>query len=244
MTRRFKTQRHGFTAIEIAMVASVIAILALLILPVFRQRAEDARRTAAQDELQSLTKALLLLEADMPGGNFLPMLSDLDNREDVGLTVSTTPQLEPARSKWIRNVFIDGRGAFVYEGESTLYTNSEYLQSVVPNFKGPYIALRNFASLTTIRDSFPRLTNGGANVGPITIPASFSAAQLDDEKYPIDPWGTPYLLFGPEETIYSVRSLYSLGPNGVPGNSSAPAAGDYNRRNGVLGTGDDLQFIF
>ena len=43
----------GFTAIEIAMVAAVIAILSLIVLPIFRNRVEDAKIAAAQADLEA-----------------------------------------------------------------------------------------------------------------------------------------------------------------------------------------------
>lgn len=228
----------GFTAVEIAMVASVIAILALLILPVFRQRAEEARKVAAQDELASLAKALLLVEADLPGGGFLPRLNDLDNRENT-LKVATdpdVPDLDPPRFRW---GFDTGTSTYRF----IQLSDPEYFNSVTKNFKGPYVAQKNTVSLGTINGAFPLLTDSTGNQGPIHVDA------IDDlvlDRYPVDPWGTPYMLFGPEETVYNVRVIYSLGPNGVPGNQINPVAGDYNRRNNVLGAAgtDDYFFIF
>jgi len=227
----------GFTAVEIAMVASVIAILALLILPVFRQRAEEARQTAAADELQSLVKALLLVEADMPGGNFLPRLNDLDNRAypDKPNDGNFNTDLEPPRARWVRGT----------PGSFQEIADPEYFASVVPNWKGPYIALKNATSLATIQTQFPLLTD--QSQGPIAIfgGGGVDGASLTIDRYPIDPWGSPYMLFGPEETIYNVRTLYSLGADGLPGSGNPnPGAADYDRRTGILGTGDDFEFIF
>jgi prepilin-type N-terminal cleavage/methylation domain-containing protein len=251
MFQRLSSRKRGFTAIEIAMVASVIAILALLILPIFRKRAEDARLVAAQDEVQSLVKALLLVEAEMPGGNFLPMLSDLDNRSLVDVNIATVvndvPDLQPARTKWAQ--FVSGGFGFV------VITDAEWRNSVIPNLQGPYIAQRNTTSLTNIGSVFPEMTNLAPNLGPILVPgAPWTTDSLNSDRYPVDPWGRPYLLFGSEETIYNFRGVYSLGPNGIPGppanNPTAPVLpGDYNRRPvgaraSFLGQGDDISFLF
>ncbi len=235
---RISRKQKGFTAVEIAMVASVIAILALLILPIFRQRAEEARVAAVQDELQSLAKALLLVEADMPAG-FVPRLSDLDNPENTELS-DTDPintNVDPPRARWRRGLSPADPGFFE---EIPLV---EYFSTIVPNWRGPYIAAPNTIPLATVRDGFPLLTD--QNQGPIAVfTPGIDAGSVDIDRYPIDPWGTPYLLFGQEETIYNVRTLYSLGPNGVPSNDFSGNPANYDRRTGLLGTGDDFEFQF
>lgn len=246
-----RSSQRAFTAVEVAMVASVIAILALLILPIFRQRAEEAKITAANDEVQSLAKALILIEADLPGGNFLPQLSDLDNRENTladRTAAGFDPTLEPATSIW-------NRSTAMFE----INPIASYNATVRANWKGPYIAVRNTKSLTEIATAYPLLTANGGNLGPITIfgnngfsftndPYVTNAGALDNERYPVDPWGTPYLLYGPE-TIYNVRLLLSLGPNATPGNNATPSNADFDRssmeaRYKTGAGGDDLTFFF
>ena len=46
-----RTER-GFTAVELSMVVTVIAILALLILPLFQRQTDEARITAAQGDIR------------------------------------------------------------------------------------------------------------------------------------------------------------------------------------------------
>ena len=247
-----RSNQRAFTAVEVAMVASVIAILALLILPIFRQRAEEAKVTAANDEIQSLAKALILIEADLPGGNFLPQLSDLDNRENTvadRTAAGFDPTLEPATTIWNRTTAL-------FE----INPIASYNATVRANWRGPYIAVRNTKSLTEIATAYPQLTANGANLGPITIfgnngftfandPYTSNATALDNERYPVDPWGTPYLLYGPE-TVYNVRLLLSLGPNATPGNNATPANADFDRPNTearlktASTVGDDLSFFF
>jgi type II secretory pathway pseudopilin PulG len=239
--------------VEIAMVASVIAIIALLILPIFRKRAEDAREVAAQDEVQSLVKALLLVEADMPGGGYLPPLNDLDNRESQGTTLNDTPDLQPSRLKW--GELTPGNFGF------GILSDAEWSATSVPNWRGPYIAVRKSVTLAELRVRHPETTssNGqGSGQGPIFIPPlgavaanspnPWTATSIAADRYPIDPWGRPYLLFG-SETDFNVRAVYSMGANGVPGpptsNPTRPTiASDYDRVNGILGDGDDIEFIF
>ncbi len=247
MQFRRRPNEKGFTAVEIAMVASIIAILALLILPIFRQRAEEARKVAVQDELQSLTKALLLVEADIPSGGFLPRLNDLDNPENTTITALSTPTpgFDPPRARWIPGTSALTPGIF-----DAITPDAQYYSGVVPFWKGPYVAMKNTCTLQYILDNYLQATD--RLEGPIAILDTTSGAPnpIDGDlanstdRYPVDPWGSPYLLFGPEETVYNSRALYSLGPNRNPGLQVIPANSDYNRRTGVLGTGDDYSFIF
>lgn len=240
LTRR-RNSGKGFTAVEIAMVASIIAIIALLILPIFRQRAEEARRVAAQDELQSLTKALLLVEADIPGGAFLPRLNDLDNPENTAKVASDPlfANADPPRARWIPGTSVTVPGRF------EIIPDPQYFASVVPSWKGPYIAVKNAITLRTLLINHTQTTD--QRQGPIAIfDTGLDAATLDIDRYPVDPWGSPYILFGPEETIYNSRVIYSMGPDGLPGSTGNPVPpdSDFDRRSGVLGTGDDYSFIF
>jgi len=223
-----RNNRKGFTAVEIAMVATVIAIIALLILPIFRQRAEDAKEVAAEDELASLVKALLLVEADMPGGNFLPRLNDLDNRQD-----------QIPKVRW-NNAASDWEA--IPEAEQ---------QRLAASWRGPYIAVKKYETLFVLENTpSPLVTAGVIFIQPLSDPPNFQQDDPED-RYPVDPWGTPYLLFGPQfdesglvETDYNIRALYSLGADRVPGSGNpTPTNADYNDRE-LLGTGDDKEFLF
>ena len=76
---------------------------------------------------------------------------------------------------------------------------------------------------------------------------------------PLDPWGAPYLFFGDgtvgdeggqiaisTETSFGFPIVFSLGPNGAPGNAVGSEADSklYFRESAVLGTGDDLYRTF
>ncbi len=47
-----KAGNRGFTAIEITAVATIIAILAMLIIPLLRERVDETRETAALSDLK------------------------------------------------------------------------------------------------------------------------------------------------------------------------------------------------
>ena len=85
-------------------------------------------------------------------------------------------------------------------------------------------------------------------------------------RYPLDPWGNPYIFFGPgtvtdpvtasgqvggldpnfgPATHYGTAIVYSLGPDGRPGNTADvtnPLV--YYRNLGIIGQGDDLSREF
>ena len=212
--------RRGFTAVEIAMVATVIAILALLILPIFRQRSEDARIAAVEDELQSLVKALLLVEADMPGGKFLPRLNDLDNRDFSSFPGEVTEDplnadVEPPKVFWIYDGVL-GRGLFEHLDLDPTLTPS--YDTIIANWHGPYVAFKNTVFLKDLASFNNMIDDQG---GPIYV-FDDTLDSLDRDKYPVDPWGNPYILYGAEEQAYNVRALYSLGPDGIPGGIAPP----------------------
>ncbi len=95
-------------------------------------------------------------------------------------------------------------------------------------------------SLVPIRDLRP----GGYR--PPGDPGVFSDSPTN--RIPVDPWGTPYLFFPPtEETSYNYSSIFSLGPDALPGdalNGLPNVTSSYLRETGVIGTGDDLEVRF
>ncbi len=252
--------RRGFTAVEIAMVATVIAILALLILPIFRQRTEEAREAAVRDELQSLAKAYILIEADLNG--FQPRLQDLDNVQNTGSAQVNVAlrATEPPYAEWNRTLGFTS-------GTTPNATPNNRVTTVVPNWKGPYIAMPKFTTVDDIQFLLPDAIYPN---GPVyVVGANGASPQYADpggnisddplDRYPVDPWGNPYFFFGTgrlsdlQESTFNSRVVYSMGPNGLPGDgANSPLI--YLRKGdafladpstrGELGTGDDREFIF
>ena len=233
----------GFTAVEITMVATVIAILALLVLPLFRKRTEEAKKTAAMDDLQSLMKALILVNAD---ADQWFRLQDLDNT----MVYNSPPQdaaTEVPVAVWNRAISAQERQSL----------------SSPDRWQGPYIAFakgakQNYETYSYFNTWKPFLFKSSG--GPI-FDGSFNliARQPVDDKIPKDPWGNPYLFFGPgklgkptegwgpaSQSNYGHAVIYCLGPNGFPGNNEVGAsnASSYFREAGFLGEGDDMSVVF
>lgn len=234
-------RRRGFTAVEIAMVATVIAILALLIIPIFRKRTDEAKLAAASDEIQSLAKAYLIVESDLDG--FQPRLQDLDNVEKDDSTI-TNVTLDPPIAEWNRTL------GFAIDGVTAV---ADTRPTVIQNFRGPYIAFRRADTVDNIIAIYGNditYTNGG----PIYVVGAdgpdYAAGPVTDDpvndRYPLDPWNAPYVYYG-RETDFKVRHLVSFGPDGVPGDGVGGPANIYQRpetAGAELGTGDDIIFRF
>lgn len=230
----------GFTAIEIAMVATVIAIFALLVLPIFRNRVETAKIVAAQADLVSFMKAEQLAQADT---GFYIRLEDLDNVEmtdqaatavpTAGITVETPPFVFYADTpENARRLLTVGE----WQGLGGVARN--------PKFKGPYVATQHYlpyssflpgGGASTMGSYIFHSQNGGlAYSAYYDFPTSTNGSGLYDSpqnRIPVDPWGNPYLFFpktnfrtpGVAETSYQSSVIYSLGPDGLPGDPSVVA---------------------
>jgi type II secretory pathway pseudopilin PulG len=217
-------------------VASIIALLALILIPILRSQINKSRITAAMDDMAGIEKALLLAFAET---DYFPRLQDLDN-----------PANFPPDHTW---------KARMTESDKARYD---------PLWGGPYMPFNRtkYGLMNRLVVDFPSIfrnanAGGGGGGGPILYDTNFPFTdEVTDleARYPIDPWGTPYLYFAPgslsnasgapiiigSESNFSVGAIYSLGPNGVPGNLGLPLTIHYFRESGVLGTGDDLERIF
>ena len=250
---RHISSNRGFTAIEVSAVATIIAILALILIPIMRTRVEEARIAAATDDMVGLDKAASMAFA-YTGKSFrtFDLLQPRPNLENltVGSAAYNAELQKLPKAFWNRAVTAADE------------------PNLVANWEGPYIAVQASMTLDEALNFFPHLfrsEDGSASgSGPI-----FSVDADDDDeqgnnararrKVPIDPWGAPYLMFGvgpmgtagnpadtrSAETNFSTAVVYSLGPNSLPGNDlDSSNSAKYFRPivggSGVLGQGDDL----
>lgn len=250
-TRHNAAARRGFTAIELSAVVTIIAILVLILTPIVRNRVEEAKVAAARDDMWTIEKAQMLAYGYT--GQFY-RLQDLWMPKPQA-PVSDLPaanriqqlRLALPRALWDRRI------------------PSSQLLNIYQNFNGPFMSPPGRSE--TIEDliiSAPVLFRGqvpdtGAALpgGPILVLTAnaqvgdavgdlqnargetFSAAQGDPIDYPVDPWGLPYIYFGPNmmdttdgdiaipaarryagETDFSTSLVFTLGPDGLPGLSA------------------------
>lgn len=224
------------------MVATVIAIISLLVLPIFRNRAEEAREAAVVDEISNMAKMMLLAEADISGQ---PRLQDLDNAPiQAGDLLTMMP--------W------NGINAAV----TTQAFNPANIRA---NWGGPYLAFsaRNSAPVGSdevaiywysnadengfivTKGSGPTVTNNFGTIPPARAPLATEAEDdYIEDLYPLDPWGSPYAFFGSSrlnlnESEFNTNLIVSFGPDGVVGSGNADILtnpGLY-RRYDAVGTG-------
>jgi prepilin-type N-terminal cleavage/methylation domain-containing protein len=260
----------GFTAIEIAMVAAIIAILSLIILPIFRGRVEDAKKAAAQADLSALMKAEMVVKADT---DFYARLEDLDN---VALN---SPSTAPPNGVTVEVPFFvyNPAGVGTPAAARPTLTTAQRTQlggsAESPKWKGPYIAFQHsmtYDDLTVGPSAalylpLRRIGQGGneweaaiQDFGTATTSGCYDSLQ---NRIPIDPWGNPYMFFAPTgvDTAGNANpprfpncAIYSMGPNGLPGDGAGVVAANYTREytaqqptqtNG-LGKDDDLMVQF
>lgn len=246
---RLHRRRRGFTAIELTAVASIIALLALILLPIVRKRVAQTRLTAAQDDMRTLEIAQTFARADT--GHYVRLL-DLDNGPNDAAAGD------------------DGAVPRAYWNEPIPTVN---FASFRETWDGPYTTFNQGKSLpiNELVNARPELFRGlpsnpvaGADDGPILILTFTGAGQGNDfaditaSEYPIDPWGAPYIFFGDgpigpnggtiaisNESNFSTAVIYSLGPDGRPGDGTIATVDptdsrNYFRETGVLGEGDDI----
>ncbi|HUT23899.1 MAG TPA: type II secretion system protein GspG [Sumerlaeia bacterium] len=215
-------RRRAFSAVEMVAVATIVSILALVIVPMLRKRVQDSKITATKYEMNKLAEIINLAYADT---DRYFRLQDLDNGQalDIGGVIDPTTDVPIAY--------------YTNTADRIVYPLSEPERAVLAQkWKGKYAPFHNamkIADLLTRRPDMISETNG-----PI-----FAAAEEDADLYPLDAWGNPYVFFAPE-TDYRSPVLYSMGPDGMPGGLAAPAAADYERQAEVLGQGDDIEWGF
>jgi len=242
---------RGFTAAELSAVAAIIAILALIIVPIFRDRVDETKRIATLDDMQGMAKALMLVKADT--GRFV-RLQDLDNPDAIVNDPPNSSQEVPI-------------GTYTKP-----FTDPDERTFFATNWDGPYAAFQRHITLAELLATNFAIQNGGpALIFDATTPGAPAGPPLytdfSGDRYPIDPYGTPYIFhvgrsdypvggwasYGiAGETPFGNCALFSLGPNQLPGDgTNLGGLGSLNatanplwRESAVVGTGDDLSYIF
>ena len=118
---QMRSNNKGFTAAEIITVVAIIAILALIVIPKFWSRTEEARIARANEEMARISDAESLAFADT---GFYVHPGNLHGTERVALTIITT---------WNYQNWVAAGGPPI----PTL--NSGYTITTVKTWKGPYI---------------------------------------------------------------------------------------------------------
>lgn len=239
--------RRGFTAIEISAVVTIIAILSLILITVMRKRVEEAKITTALADMRQISVSEQLIQADT---DHHVRLFDMTKPQPDSSDSAATMQAKLPKASWDTP-----NDTAIYNAWRTAW-------------KGPYAAPQRSNTVYEIVRGYPQIFRGDnvAGLTPQTGPILIINADNTDEigqgaltrlRYPIDPWGNPYIFFGSgrltvggypiaiaNETNFTTAVIYCTGPNGTPGGVLNPASAHYYRETGALGTGDDLKFEF
>lgn len=232
-----QSTRRGFTAMEVAMVAFILAMFAVLVMPQFKDQVHKARLTAARADITSLMKAEILARSET---GFYLRLEDLDNLAD------NLPTTMPANGvnkevpffRYTKNVDPTNVNNRPTMSEPEWRLNAK-------QFKGPYAVISSYTTLADLRNPtlspqnrFMLRSVTGVSISPIQdFATNPMGGPIDDPNaaIPIDPWGNPYLFYpatgawpgsdtSPASFFDSI--IISLGPDGMPGTlgvANAPA---------------------
>lgn len=235
-----RSRRRGFSAVEIAMVATVVTILALILVPVVRQRLEQARISTALADARNIAAGLDAFATEY--GSY-PRLFLLPFSEEQII------DFDPGAPSFYQNLnqlFISPRsGEFLDPALSAQLL--EDLQGVGTNpprreWFGPFLSFNRDNNLYTgLGDTEPEpdgipddpwgnnylfVTKAGLVIEPSGVISATAAF----------PGNAPPTTGGGVNTAGTGRfAIISLGPNGVPG---TPGDSD------ILGEGDDIVFVF
>jgi type II secretory pathway pseudopilin PulG len=203
-------------------VATIVSILALVIIPMLRKRVQDSKATAARYEMNKLAEIINLAYADTER---YFRLQDLDNGQtlDTGGVVDPTSDVPVA---YYTNT----------SDRIVLPLAASERATLAQRWNGAYVPFHNAMKIGDLRTYRPEMID--ESNGPV-----FATAEEDGDLYPLDPWGNPYVFLAPE-TDYRSPVLYSMGPDGMPGVVTAPTNADYQRPSGILGQGDDIAWKF
>lgn len=249
MSHHRAQHRRGFTAIELSAVVTIIAILALILITVMRKRVEEAKITAAQADMRQISVSQQLIHADT--GHHVRLFDMARPEPEAGDSLATI-QAKLPKASW------------------DTPNDTSLFNAWREGWKGPYAAPQRTSTVYEIVRGYPQAFRGDSVAGltPQDGPMLIINADNTDEqgqgaltrmRYPIDPWGNPYIFFGSgritpgsyplainpaNETNFTTAAIYCTGKNGVPGDRLNPASAHYYRETGELGTDDDLIFQF
>ncbi len=184
-------RRSAFTVIELVAVASIMAILSLILVQQLRVRVEESRKSAAMADLRTLANIITLCQAETR--NYFP----LQCYASINLPDSWI--IRDPGGQWMQH--------------------TDNVPTLLASWAGPYTTFNNSLSMDRMATSFGYLISPSGPIYPVQ-----STDMLRELRYPLDPWGNPYIVSFLNGSLNSksieVRAVYSLGPDGRPGAAS------------------------
>jgi len=259
-TRHSCKGRRGFSAVELVAVSTIIAILSMILVQSLQNHVEKARLARVYTDLGEIRDIQSLIFAQT---SRFARLQDLDNTE-IYTSPSATADLD-----------IEVPGLFYKMSMDDVLTTDlvnvdlapapyDRIRSIMSNkWTGPYTNFTEYMEMQDLVSDMNWLLS--ENGGPIYYDTSGGVVDVSSDRYPLDPWGNPYLFFPryhiddsaptAQDVVIGGR-VYSLGPDGFPGSNDGSDTGDPlestdyfpgdTRSDGDLGEdgSDDILFEF
>jgi general secretion pathway protein G len=129
-----KNRQHGFTLIEVIVVAGIIAVLAGILVPLIFKEIDEARITRAAADIKSISTAILVMKKDT--GKWPNLVNDGSGNCSGGTTLLYGGGVIPANLP-----------AFGYDQTSPLpldsYLSTDANACYGTRWQGPYLAIVN-----------------------------------------------------------------------------------------------------
>jgi len=175
---KHQNKKRAVTLTELLVVVVIISLLATIAVPVYVNKAEQARIATAIQETRELANAEE--QCAIGHGVYVPLQVLDDNPKDWDLNIQNSDD--------INNTVTRGTIFIIYAtqpilqqqlNQASLGNGSLASQNIIRGWKGPFVNVNRAA----FADELQRL--GTTNDQKIAF------------DFPLDPWGTPYRLFSP-----------------------------------------------
>ncbi|MCX7918686.1 MAG: type II secretion system GspH family protein [bacterium] len=183
-----KYQQKGFTILEVLIAVIIVGVLVAVAVSRYTQRSDEAKYATARSEMMQLVKAEQAVELDTGYYVSLRVLNDVHSTIPSNNTMG-----------WIEYA-IEYEYGYAIE-TSGAYSLTKTNANLAGEWQGPYIQFKQKGPKSNLLGVY---TND--NTPEETMP-------LSETKYgiPLDPWGSPYRLFGPDNVARDNRYPFNYG---------------------------------
>lgn len=180
----FRIQDKGFTILEVLIAVVIIGILVAVAISRYTQRTDEAKINIARSEMQMFAKAEQAIEIDTGYYVSLRVLAEVHNSLQPFNDTMGWRSYPIEADQWGYAITTAGTWAEFSPGAWLNY-------QLASDWKGPYMEFKQKGAGSNTYGVYTNDVFPGSDSPPY------------DTKYgtPLDPWGSPYRLFGPVNTI-------------------------------------------